>query len=268
MFDSHAHLNSEKFEGRYLENVKSVMGEVEYVVIPAWDYQSSLKALEIADTNNNIYVALGLHPTEVPRFLDEAKQNGMSFEEYIEQELNKIEKLIIENKSKVVAIGELGLDYYWDKEEYTQTLQRYMMIKQIGLANKLGLPIVIHTRDATIDMIKLLKENEVLKKGIMHCVPINEYLIKETLKLGYYISFAGNITFKNAKPEECVKIVPLDRMLVETDTPYLTPEPMRGKENTPSNVKYVIEKISKIINKKPSEIEEITTINAKKIYNI
>ena len=250
MFDSHAHLNSEKFEGRYLENAKSVMEKVEYVVIPAWDYQSSLKALEIADTNNNIYVALGLHPTEVPRFLDEAKQNKMSFEEYIEQELDKIEKLILENR------------------KYTQTLQRYMMIKQIGLANKLGLPIVIHTRDATIDMIKLLKENEVLKKGIMHCVPINEYLIKETLKLGYYISFAGNITFKNAKPEECVKIVPLDRMLVETDTPYLTPEPMRGKENTPSNVKYVIEKISKIINKKPSEIEEITTINAKKIYNI
>ena len=278
MFDSHAHLNSEKFEGRYLENAKSVMEKVEYVVIPAWDYQSSLKALEIADTNNNIfiyfdiiitiYVALGLHPTEVPRFLDEAKRNKMSFEEYIEQELDKIEKLILENRKKVVAIGELGLDYYWDKEEYTQTLQRYMMIKQIGLANKLGLPIVIHTRDATIDMIKLLKENEVLKKGIMHCVPINEYLIKETLKLGYYISFAGNITFKNAKPEECVKIVPLDRMLVETDTPYLTPEPMRGKENTPSNVKYVIEKISKIINKKPSEIEEITTINAKKIYNI
>ena len=278
MFDSHAHLNSEKFEGRYLENAKSVMEKVEYVVIPAWDYQSSLKALEIADTNNNIfiyfdiiitiYVALGLHPTEVPRFLDEAKRNKMSFEEYIEQELDKIEKLILENRKKVVAIGELGLDYYWDKEEYTQTLQRYMMIKQIGLANKLGLPIVIHTRDATIDMIKLLKENEVLKKGIMHCVPINEYLIKETLKLGYYISFAGNITFKNAKPEECVKIVPLDRMLVETDTPYLTPEPMRGKENTPSNVKYVIEKISKIINKKPSEIEEITTINAKRIYNI
>ena len=262
MFDSHAHLNSDKFEGRYLENVKSVMEKVEYVVIPAWDYQSSLKALEIADTNNNIYVALGLHPTEVPRFLDEAKQNKMSFEEYIEQELDKIEKLILENRKKVVAIGELGLDYYWDKEEYTQGLQRYMMIKQIGLANKLNLPIVIHTRDATIDMIKLLQENEVLKKGIMHCVPINEYLIKETLKLGYYISF------KNAKPEECVKIVPLDKMLVETDTPYLTPEPMRGKENTPCNVKYVIEKISNIINKEPSEIEKITTENAKKIYNI
>ena len=113
------------------------------------------KSIRIADNNNNIYVALGLHPTEVPRFLDEAKQNKMSFEEYIEQELDKIEKLILENRKKVVAIGELGLDYYWDKEEYTQALQRYMMIKQIGLANKLGLPIVIHTRDATIDMIKL-----------------------------------------------------------------------------------------------------------------
>ena len=105
MFDSHAHLNSDKFEGRYIENAKTVMENIDYVMIPAWDYNSSLKALEIAEISSNIYVALGLHPTEVPRFLDEAKQNGMSFEEYIEQELNKIEKLIIENKSKVVAIG-------------------------------------------------------------------------------------------------------------------------------------------------------------------
>lgn len=268
MFDSHAHLNSEKFEGRYIENTKKVMEEIEYVMIPAWDYQSSLKALELAKLSDNIYVALGLHPTEVPRFLEEAKQIGMNFDEYITQELGKIEKLIIENRRKVVAIGELGLDYYWDKEEETQKMQREMMIKQIGLANKLEIPIVIHTRDATIDMIKILQENEVVKKGIMHCVPINEYLIKETLKLGYYISFAGNITFKNAKPEECIKIVPEDRMLVETDTPYLTPEPMRGKENTPGNVKYVIEKISNIIEKDPKEIERITTNNAKKIYNI
>ncbi len=268
MFDSHAHLNSDKFEGRYLENAKKVMGEVEYVMIPAWDYPSSLKALEIADESENAYVALGLHPTEVPRFVEEAKEKNMSFEEYITTELNKIENLIIENRKKVVAIGELGLDYYWDKEEKTQKLQRDMMIKQIGLANKLELPIVIHTRDATLDMIKLLQENNVIKKGIMHCVPINEHLIKETLKLGYYISFAGNITFKNAKPEECIKIVPLNRMLVETDTPYLTPEPMRGQENTPQNVRYVIEKISKVIEKEPKEIEEITTNNAKKIYNI
>lgn len=268
MFDSHAHLNSEKFEGRYIENTKKVMEEIEYVMIPARDYQSSLKALELAQLSDNIYVALGLHPTEVPRFLEEAKQIDMNFDEYITQELSKIEKLIIENRSKVVAIGELGLDYYWDKGEETQKMQREMMKKQIGLANKLELPIVIHTRDATIDMIKLLQENEVLKKGIMHCVPINEYLIKETLKLGYYISFAGNITFKNAKPEECIKIVPEDRLLVETDTPYLTPEPMRGKENTPGNVKYVIDKISKIIEKDPKEIERITTNNAKKIYNI
>ena len=268
MFDSHAHLNSEKFEGRYIENTKKVMEEIEYVMIPAWDYQSSLKALELAQLSDNIYVALGLHPTEVQKFLEEAKQIGISFDEYITQELDKIEKLIIENRNKVVAIGELGLDYYWYKEEETQKMQREMMIKQIGLANKLELPIAIHTRDATIDMIKILQENEVAKKGIMHCVPINEYLIKETLKLGYYISFAGNITFKNAKPEECIKIVPEDRMLVETDTPYLTPEPMRGKENTPGNVKYVIDKISKIIEKDPKEIERITTNNAKKIYNI
>ena len=183
MFDSHAHLNSDKFEGRYLENVEKVMEKVEYVVIPAWDYESSIKALEISEKYTNIYVALGLHPTEVPRFLKEAENLNLTFEEYINNILDKIEKLIVNNRKKVVAIGELGLDYYWDKEEYTRNLQKEMMIKQIELANKLELPIVIHTRDATIDMIKLLKENVVEKRGIMHCVPINEHLIKETLKI-------------------------------------------------------------------------------------
>ena len=183
MFDSHAHLNSDKFEGRYIENVKKVMERLEYVVIPAWDYESSIKALEISENYSNIYVALGLHPTEVPRFLKEAENLNLTFEEYIDDLLEKIEKLIVNNRKKVVAIGELGLDYYWDKEEYTRNLQKEMMIKQIELANKLELPIVIHTRDATIDMIKLLKENVVEKRGIMHCVPINEHLIKETLKI-------------------------------------------------------------------------------------
>ena len=183
MFDSHAHLNSDKFEGRYIENVKKVMERLEYVVIPAWDYESSIKALEISENYSNIYVALGLHPTEVPRFLKEAENLNLTFEEYINDLLEKIEKLIVNNRKKVVAIGELGLDYYWDKEENTRNLQKIMMIKQIKLANKLKLPIVIHTRDATIDMIKLLQENVVEKKGIMHCVPINEYLIKETLKI-------------------------------------------------------------------------------------
>ena len=183
MFDSHAHLNSDKFEGRYIENVKKVMERLEYVVIPAWDYESSIKALEISENYSNIYVALGLHPTEVPRFLKEAENLNLTFEEYINDLLEKIENLIINNRKKVVAIGELGLDYYWDKEENTRNLQKIMMIKQIKLANNLKLPIVIHTRDATIDMIKLLQENVVEKKGIMHCVPINEHLIKETLKI-------------------------------------------------------------------------------------
>ena len=159
------------------------MERLEYVVIPAWDYESSIKALEISENYSNIYVALGLHPTEVPRFLKEAENLNLTFEEYINDLLEKIEKLIVNNRKKVVAIGELGLDYYWDKEENTRNLQKIMMIKQIKLANKLKLPIVIHTRDATIDMIKLLQENVVEKKGIMHCVPINEHLIKETLKI-------------------------------------------------------------------------------------
>ena len=144
-----------------------------------------------------------------------------------------------------------------------------MFIKQIELANKYQLPIVIHTRDAVNDTLQILKENNVIKKGIFHCCPLNRELVKEALKLGYYISLSGVITFKNAKnAEEIINLIPEDKLLIETDSPYLSPEPVRGKRNNCINVKYVAEKIAQVKGKTIEEIAEITNKNAKKIFEV
>ena len=187
-------------------------------------------------------------------------------EDYSDNNLQIIEELAKTNKEKVVAIGEIGLDYYWNKENKLE--QKQLFIEQIKLANNLNLPIVIHTRDAYIDTIKILRENNVNKKGIFHCCPLNQELIKDGLELGYYISFSGNITFKNAKSIEPVKLVPLDRILIETDSPYLTPEPYRGTRNDSSKVKLVAQKIAEIKGISLQEIAEITYQNAMNIFNI
>ena len=147
---------------------------------------------------------------------------------------------------KVKAIGEIGLDYYWEKDEDKRQKQQEFFRSQIEIANKLDLPITIHTRDAYLDTIKILKENECKNKGIFHCCPLNNELIKDGLNLGYYISFSGSITFKNAKPDDSVKLVPENRILIETDSPYLSPEPLRGKRNDSRNVIYVAKKIAEI----------------------
>ena len=182
--------------------------------------------------------------------------------------LNQIEELAIKN-DKVLAIGEIGLDYYWEKDENIRSLQRKAFIEQINLANKLDLPIVIHTRDAIMDTLTILKENEVRNKGVFHCCPLNRELIKEALKLDFYISFAGPITFKNSKnANEIIELVPNDKMLIETDSPYLSPEPFRGKRNDPRNVKFIAKKIAEVKNMELKDIAKITYENAKKVYKI
>lgn len=198
---------------------------------------------------------LGIHPCEVKD----------SFEE-IDKDILEIEALA--HAKKVVAIGEIGLDYYWEKEK--KETQRYAFIKQTELANKLELPIIIHSRDAIMDTIELLKTDvKPVKKGILHCCQLNPDLVKAGLDAGLYISFAGAVTFKNSKnATEIIKMVPDDRILIETDSPYLSPEPNRGKRNDSRNVVYVAEKIASSKEKRLEEIAEITYENALKIYGL
>ncbi len=198
----------------------------------------------------------GIHPSEIKDTKEE-----------IDRDILEIESLVKSNE-KVVAIGEIGLDYHWEKDK--KELQRYSFVEQIKLANRLDLPIVIHSRDAIMDTIDILK-NDVKpnKKGILHCCQLNQDLVKAGIDAGLYISFAGAITFKNSKnADEIIKMVPEDKILIETDCPYLSPEPHRGQRNDSRNIKYTAQKIADVRQKSLEEIASITYENARKIFQI
>ena len=250
-FDSHCHFNDSKFDDDMEEIIKQIYDDnVTKMVCVGYNIKQSRKAIEISEKKECIYATCGISPNDI--------------EDFSVDNLKEIEKIAV--NSKVVAIGEIGLDYYWNEDNTEK--QKELFITQIKLANKLKLPIVIHTREAVMDTLEILKQYPVDKKGIFHCCPLNKELIKEGLKLGYYISFSGNITFKNAKAEEIVKLVPDNRILIETDSPYLSPEPFRGKRNDSRNVKLVAGKIAQIKETTIEEIAKITYKNACNIYNI
>ena len=250
-FDSHSHYNDEKFDVDRKEILKDLIeNHINGAICAGYNIEASKKAIELSTENKWMYATCGISPNDI----DEA----------VENQLEVVEKLA--KNTKVVAIGEIGLDYYWNKENKEK--QKEFFIKQIEIANKLNLPIVIHTREAVMDTLEILKQNKCNKKGVFHCCPLNIELVKEALKLGYYISFSGNITFKNAKSDEIIKIVPLDRILIETDCPYLSPEPNRGKRNTSANLIYIAKKIAQLKEISVEEVSKITYENCKILFNI
>lgn len=256
LFDTHSHYNDEKFDSDIDKIIEDTYNSgVTKFICAGYDIKSSLKAVEIAKKQEYIYNIIGISPNDVPVNL-----------ENLENDMEKLKSIFEENK-KIVGIGEIGLDYYWQSEN--KEVQKEYFKRQIELANELDLPIVIHTREAVMDTIAILKENIVVKKGIFHCCPLNRELVKEALKLGFYISFAGPITFKNSRnAEEIVKMVPNDRILIETDSPYLAPEPVRGTRNNSSNVRYILEKIAEFKEIDAKEMAKITYENAEKIFGI
>ena len=250
-FDSHAHYNDDTFESNRDELIKKMYeNEITNIICAGYSLGKSKVGIEIAKKYNHIFATCGISPNDLT--------------ENTKEELKEIE--IIAKDKNVVAIGEIGLDYYWNKDN--KEYQKEMFIKQIEIANKLNLPIVIHSRDAWIDTIDILKNNPVNKKGVFHCCQLNQELIKEALKLDFYISFSGNITFKNAKSAGCILLVPDNRILIETDSPYLSPEPLRGTVNNSLNVKLVAKKIAEVKNMELEEVANITRKNAMNIFNI
>lgn len=250
-FDSHAHYNDDTFKDNRDKLIREMYkNEITNIVCAGYSLEKSKVGIDIANKYNHIYATCGISPNDLT--------------ENAEEELNEIEK--IAKNDKIVAIGEIGLDYYWNKDN--KEYQKEVFIKQIQIANRLNLPIVIHSRDAWIDTIDILKNNPVNKKGIFHCCQLNQELIKEALKLDFYISFSGNITFKNAKSAGCILLVPNDRILIETDSPYLSPEPLRGTINNSLNVKLVAKKIAEVKEISIEEVSEMTRKNAMNIFNI
>ena len=255
LFDNHAHLDDEKFNNDREEIIKEIGKEIKGFISAGYSLEGSQKAVELSNKYDFIYATCGISPNDIPQS-----------EEELWKTVEKIKNLVQINK-KVVAIGEIGLDYYWEKDQKRRELQKVAFVKQIELANELNLPIVIHTRDAIMDTLEILKQNEVKNKGVFHCCPLNRELVKEALKLGFYISFAGPITFKNSKnANEIIEMVPNDKILIETDSPYLSPEPLRGKRNDPRNVKYIAKKIADVKGLTLEEVANITYSNVRKIY--
>lgn len=254
LFDSHAHLDDEKFNIDREKLIPEIYNSgITKILSCGYSLEGSIKAVELSKKYEYIYSSVGISPNDL---CTNWKEDVEKIDEILKNGTNK----------KIVAVGEIGLDYHY---ETNKEWQKEAFIKQIEIANKYNLPIIIHTREAVSDTIEILKQNPVNKKGIFHCCPFNRELIKEGLKMGFYISIAGPVTFKNSKnAEEIANLVPLDRLLIETDSPYLAPEPVRGTRNDPRNVKYTAEKIAEFRKVSTEEIAKATYENAKNIFNI
>ena len=252
LVDTHAHLQVEAFN-----DIKAVLSRafdngVEKIFCIGYDYESSVTAVNLAGKHREIFAVIGVHPHDAKELDDEM--------------LAKLYDL--GKKPKVVAIGEIGLDYY--RNLSPKEVQRKAFQEQLKLAKELNKPVVIHDRDAHQEVMEILKaEKGGSNGGIMHCYSGHLPLAVELMKMGFYISFAGPVTFKNAKKaHEVAAKIPLERLLVETDCPYLTPEPFRGKINEPANVLFVAEKIAELRKKTTQEIAYHTTLNAHSVYNL
>ena len=253
-FETHMHLDDEKFDKDREQIINKIWNQdVTLAINMGCDIESSIKSIEIANNNKFIYAAVGLHPENIPQT-----------EKELWIILEKIKQIAIQNK-KIVAIGEIGLDYYWTKDNID--LQKKAFIKQIEIANELNLPVSIHTRDAIDDMIAIIRKLKIEKSGVLHCCPFNPELVKHSLEEGLYIGVGGTCTFKNSKnARKIIEIIPIDRILIETDSPYLAPEPLRGYRNDSSNLKYIVQKIAEFKNMEPEEIANITYENARRLF--
>jgi len=305
-FDTHAHYDDEKFESDREEVLKKIYNAgVTKCINMGCDVESSKKAIAIADNHEFIYAGVGLHPEEIPQTEEELWKTIAQIKEFAIQNLNITEekakneiieyeqsnnemtiinrrddKIINNEKSnnnrvaykttnckKVVAIGEIGLDYYWRQDN--KELQKQAFIKQIEIANELKLPVSIHTRDAIDDMIAIIRKYKLEQSGVLHCCPFNRELVKHALENGLYIGFGGTSTFKSSKnAKEIVNMVPNDKILIETDSPYLSPEPKRGTRNDSSNLKYVVERLAEYKEIEPEQIAKITYENANRLFKI
>ena len=254
MIDSHCHINDSLYIGNPAEYVKEAekAGVFEFLVV-GFDIPSSIDAVNIAKKFKGCFSAVGVHPSDVKKI--ELK------------DLKQIEE--IAKQDKVIAIGEIGLDYYWDKEEAAKDKQKEFFIKQIEIANKLDLPISIHCREAIDDCLQILKSNPVKRGGIMHCFAGSVESAKEFIKLGFLLGFGGTVTFKNAvRPKEVVASIPSTSYVLETDAPYLTPDPYRGKENHSKYLYLVRNKIAELRNIAPEQVEKESNENFKRVFKI
>ena len=258
-FDSHAHYYDERFESEISEGVDELVGAlledtVSYIVNIGTSPETSRLAIAQAKRHENMYTAIGIHPSDT-RFLSD-----------VDAELSDIEALITDSKNKCVCLGEIGLDYHYDdtdKEKQMQYFERQML-----LAEKLGIPVCIHDREAHQDVMEVIRRHPNVK-GILHSFSGSAEMAIELVKLGYYISFSGTLTFTNArKPREVAAVLPKDKVLIETDCPYLTPHPHRGKINHSGYLSYRNATLAGIFGVTEEECARITEENARRVFRL
>ena len=247
--DSHCHLSSDDYEDidGVIKNAKEE--NVKYLIVSGYDVKHNKEVLEIANNYDNIYLTIGFHPSEANIITDSDIENL---------------KELIKNNKRVIGIGEIGLDYHWEKDNKEK--QKELFKKQIELAKELNLPIVVHSRDAFQDTYDILKETN--HRGVIHCFSGNIENAKMYASLGYCFGIGGVLTFKNTNLRETVKEMPIDRILLETDSPYLAPTPYRGEQNEPKYIPIIAEELAKVYDKTIEEIATITTRNVCDIFNI
>lgn len=252
LFDTHAHYDDERFDGDR-EALLAGMPEknVGLIVNPGCDISSSRTAVALAESFDFVYAAVGIHP-----------ENCGDFEPGMIDQLRQMAK-----NPRVVAIGEIGLDYYW-AENPPRELQQEVLRRQLRLAEELGLPVIIHDRDAHGDTLEMVREFPQVR-GVFHCFAGSVEMARELIKMGWMLSFNGAVTFKNAKKApEVIAAVPLEKLMIETDAPYLTPVPHRGERNDSSYVRLVAEKIAQIKGLTPEEVEKATWENGRRFFGV
>lgn len=249
--DVHAHLNDKKFENIDDIITNAEQAGVEKIITAGYDITSSIEGLEIANKHTGVFATVGIHPENT----DDVEENY----------LDKLKELC--KDKKVVAIGEIGLDYHFRSDN--KDLQKKILIEQIALANELNLPVVLHCRDAIGDMMTLLQEHRLKRESLLHCYSGSIESAREFMKLGFSFSFGGVVTFKNASNViNVISNLPLEKIMIETDCPYMAPVPFRGKMNEPKFIPYIAEKIAEIKSLSIEEIAEKTTKNAEKMFKI
>lgn len=253
IFESHAHYDDKQFDPDREELLSSMEENgVERIINVGSDFASCKATLELTKQYAFVYGALGIHPSDIADLNEE-----------VYEWLRKFSVL-----PKMAAIGEIGLDYYWEKDSEVQSKQRYWFCRQMELARELSLPVIIHSRDAAEDTLKLMKGIHAEQiPGVIHCFSYSPELADEYIKMGYYIGIGGVVTFKNSKKlKETVTRIPLERILLETDCPYLSPEPNRGRRNSSLNLPYVAKEIASLKGITEEEVIRATNENARKLF--
>lgn len=253
IIDTHAHYDDEQYNDDRENLLREIFSSgIEKIVNSAATVSSIKECIELAHQYDQVYTTIGVHPSEIADVTEE-------YYDYL-REMSK--------DKKVVAIGEIGLDYYWEKDLEVRKQQREVFTKQLELAYEVGLPIVVHSRDAaeeTIEILRKAPKREI--PGIIHCYAYSVEMAREYVKMGYYLGIGGVVTFKNARVlKDVVKEIGLEHLVLETDSPYLSPEPHRGTRNSSLNISYIVEKIAELTDRSVEEVERITTQNAYKVY--